>query len=246
MNEWQIALLILFAGALASFINMMAGGGSVISIGTMILLGIEPTVANATNRVGIIVATGTGSLAFKSEKFSDVKTSLILALCAIPGAIVGAFYSVSISNEMFQRLLAIVMIFILITLLIPKKKVAVENAKKSPLIYPAMFVIGFYGGFIQVGVGFLLMAAIRYLMSYDLLRVNMHKVLIVTIYNLPVLIVFILSGKVEWLYAIALSIGNAIGAWISVKLAIKKGEKMVKIVLIIAIILMATKFLIDV
>lgn len=245
MNEWLIALLIFFAGISASFINMMAGGGSMITLGLMILLGIEPTVANATNRIGIVIATGTGALAFKSEKLSDLKTSLILALCAIPGAIVGAIYSVNISNELFQRLLAIVMIFILITLLIPKKRTAVQNAKKSIFIYPAMFVIGFYGGFIQVGVGFLLMAAIRHLMSYDLIRVNMHKVLIVTIYNLPVLVVFVLSGKVQWFYAIALSIGNAIGAWISVKLAIKKGEKIVKIVLILAIILMATKFLLD-
>ncbi len=245
MPQWEMALLILLAGAAASFINMMAGGGSMITLGTMILLGIEPTVANATNRVGIVVATGTGSLAFKSEKFSDLKTSLVLAACAIPGAIVGAIYSVNISNELFQKLLAIVMIFILITLLIPKKKQKVEQAKKSVLIYPAMFAIGFYGGFIQVGVGFLIMAAIRYLMSVDLIRVNMHKVLIVTIYNLPVLLVFVLSGKVEWFYAIALSVGNAIGAWISVKLAIKKGEKVVKIVLILAIILMATKFLLD-
>lgn len=245
MPQWEMALLILLAGAVASFINMMAGGGSMITLGTMILLGIEPTVANATNRVGIVVATGTGSLAFKSEKFSDLKTSLILAACAIPGAIIGAIYSVNISNELFQKLLAFVMIFILITLLIPQKKHKIEQAKKSALIYPAMFAIGFYGGFIQVGVGFLIMAAIRYLMSVDLLRVNMHKVLIVTIYNLPVLLVFVLSGKVEWFYALALSVGNAIGAWISVKLAIKKGEKVVKIVLILAIILMATKFLLD-
>lgn len=238
--------LILFAaGAAASFINMMAGGGSMLTIGAMILLGMEPTVANATNRIGVLVGTGSGALTYRAEKFTDLKTSLILGACAIPGAIIGSIYSVKISNQLFQRLLAVVMILVLITMFIPKGKQnkTTEKLKNSWLIYPAMVLVGLYGGFIQAGVGFIIMAFLRHLMSFDLLRVNMHKVFIVVIYTVPVLVVFGLSGKISWFHAITMSLGNALGSYISVKLALKKGEKLVKVVLVIAILLMAIRFL---
>jgi uncharacterized membrane protein YfcA len=247
MNE-IINLLILFAsGAAAGFINIMAGGGSVLTIGIMILLGIEPIVANGTNRIGVITGTLAGAATYKSEKFTDIKTSFLLGIWAIPGAIAGSLFSVHISNQLFQKILSSVMIFILITLLLPQKKIGqtTERLKKSNLIYPAMLLIGFYGGFIQIGVGFILMAAFRHLMQYDLLRVNMHKTFVVLIYTLPVLIIFGMSGKINWFYAIAISVGNAAGSYFSVKLALKKGEKVVKIVLIIAILLMAIKFFIN-
>ncbi|MCG8697299.1 MAG: sulfite exporter TauE/SafE family protein [Bacteroidales bacterium] len=247
MDEIYIAFILFFAGVAASFINMMAGGGSMITIGSMIMLGIDPQVANATNRIGVLVGTGTGAAAFKSEKFTDLKTSLLLGLCAIPGAILGAIYSINITSEQFQKVLAIVMILIIITMFIPKKKR--EQSGKSInkfLIYPAMVLVGIYGGFIQVGVGFLLMAALRHLMSYDLIRVNMHKVFVVLIYTIPVLVLFGLTGKINWMLAIVMSCGNALGSWISVKLSIKKGEKFVKIVLAVAIVLMAVKLLVDI
>lgn len=245
MHEIFNALILFGAGVIASFINMMAGGGSILTIGTMILLGVEPVVANGTNRIGVLVGTGSGALTYKSEKFTDIKTSLILGLSAIPGAIVGSIYSVQISNHLFQKILAIVMIFILITMFIPKKKVQAtgEKLKKSWLIYPAMVLVGLYGGFIQVGVGFIIMAFLRHLTAFDLLRVNMHKVFIVVIYTIPVLIIFGISGKINLFYAIIVSLGNALGSYISVKIALRKGEKVVKVVLIIAIVLMATKFL---
>lgn len=247
MNEVFNALILFGAGAIASFINMMAGGGSILTIGVLILLGVEPVVANGTNRIGVLVGTGSGALTYKAEKFTDIKTSLILGLSAIPGAIIGSIYSVQISNQLFQKILAIVMIFILITMFIPKKKVQTtgEKIKNSWLIYPAMVLVGFYGGFIQVGVGFIIMAFLRHLTPFDLLRVNMHKVFIVVIYTVPVLIIFGISGKINIFYAIVMSLGNALGSYVSVKLALRKGEKVVKVALIIAIVLMAAKFLFE-
>ena len=243
MSDFWLFLILFFGGAIAGFINMMAGGGSVLTIGAMILFGIEPTVANATNRIGVLTGTLSGAAAYKSEKFTDLKTSLLLAACAIPGAIVGAIYSIRISNEQFQRALAIVMILILISMFLPKHKKSKETKVGRFAIYPSMVAVGFYGGFIQVGVGLILMAAFRHLMSYDLLRVNMHKVFVVLIYTIPVLVVFGISGKINWVLAIALSGGNAVGSWISVKLSLRKGGKFVKYVLAVAVAVMAVKFL---
>ena len=216
-----------------------------ITIGVMIMLGIEPVVANGTNRIGVLVGGASGAMAFKSEKLTDLRQSIVLGLWAVPGAIIGSLYSIEISNLLFTRILAVVMIVLLVTMFIPYKthEALIKKTTNSWFIYPAMFVVGLYGGFIQVGVGFLLMASIRHLMCYDLLRTNMHKVFVVLIYTIPVLCVFGISGKIDWWYAFIMACGNFVGARISVKLAVKKGDKVVKMILAIAIILMAAKFL---
>ncbi len=232
-----------FLGGFSSFVNVLAGGGSILVLGFMMFFGIEPAVANATNRVGVLISTGSGALAFTSEKFTDVKESLKLGAVALPGAILGAIYSVKISSELFKIILSLIMIFVVITLFLPKsKKSSIDKLTKSRIIYPVMFLVGIYGGFIQVGVGILISATLRHLHSLDLVKMNMHKVFIVFIYTIPVIIVFILSGKINWLYAVVLSAGNAVGSWITVKLAVKKGEKIVKIGMVIAVILMIGNF----
>ena len=73
-----------------------------------------------------------------------------------------------------------------------------------------MVGVGFYGGFLQVGVGFLLMASMRRLLKLDLVRVNMHKVFIVLIYTLPALLIFMYNRNVDWVYGLNLAAG---GAW---------------------------------
>ena len=106
-----------------------------------------------------------------------------------------------------------------------------------------MIGIGFYGGFIQLGVGFLLMAALSRLMRVDLVTVNMHKVSIVLIYTIPALVVFALAGKINWLYGLSLACGNATGAWWSAKISVRRGERVIRIVLVLAIGLMSVKLL---
>ena len=137
------------------------------------------------------------------------------------------------------------MIFIIITMLLPKKKSdkTVTDFTIDWKIVIAMIVVGFYGAFLQVGVGFLLMAAFQYLMNLDLIRVNMHKVFVVLVFTIPALIIFILTDNINWYYGLTLSAGNAFGGWWGAKLSVKKGEKLIKFVLIVAILIMALKLL---
>ena len=121
-----------------------------------------------------------------------------------------------ISNILFQRILGGVLIFIVFSLFFSssyKNKRSVENFRFRWLIYPTLFVIGFYGGFIQVGVGFLFMASLYHLLKLDLVRVNMHKVFIILIYTIPALIIFALSNNVNWLLGLTLAAGTSFGAW---------------------------------
>lgn len=246
MNEYLQIVLLLFVGIGAGFINVMAGGGSSITLPILIFLGLSAPAANGTNRIAILVQNISAVSSFKKEKYQDFGGSLKLALFTLPGAILGAVLAVRISDDLFQKILGIVLILVALTMIIPREKTGStdgNNSKVSWTVYAAMILVGFYGGFIQAGVGFILMFSLNKLMKLDLVFVNMHKVFIVLIYNIPVLLIFILSGNVNWKFGFALAAGNAFGAWWAVKLAVKKGDKIIKIIISIVIIFMAMKLL---
>lgn len=246
MPDILLFLLLFFVGGIAGFMNVMAGGGSALTVPVLVFMGYDPTVANGSNRIAILAETVAGVAAFKKHNHSDFPFSFKLALMTLPGAIIGAIYAVKIDDELFMRLLGIVMIFVILSLLFPKKQV-IEHAKNHRwagwLQFPVMFLIGLYGGFIQAGVGFMIMAALVHLYSMDLVKVNMHKLFIAMIFTIPAVIAFILTGNIDWFAAIALALGMAVGAWIAVKAALKKGEKVIRIVLMVALAIVAVKLL---
>lgn len=247
MNIYFEILLLFSAGVLTSFINVMAGGGSTLTLPILIFLGLDAPVANGTNRLGILSQSIFGALSFHNQKVSQIKLSVKLSLLTLPGAIIGAFYSTKIENELFEKILGIVMIGIVVTMLIPNTKVILKDKilEKLPwVIYPSMFALGFYGGFIQVGIGFLLMLTLNNILKLNLVYVNYHKVVIVLIYTIPALLIFIFTNNINWLYGICLSAGSGIGAWWAAKAAVKKGEKIIKVILIVAIIIMSYELLI--
>jgi uncharacterized protein len=238
-------LLILFGiGSLAGFLNVMAGGGSAITLPVLIFMGLDSALANGTNRVAIFIQNIFAISSFRQQNVSRFKESLMLALWTIPGAVAGAMLAVRLSDEWFQKILAIIMIGIVLSMMVSptgKKKSFVEENKNRAWIYPALLGIGFYGGFIQVGVGFLFMAALYHILRLNLVFVNMHKVFIIFIYTIPALGIFIWTGNVNWALGLSLAAGNAFGGWWSARFAVKNGEKLIRIVLSIAIIIMALK-----
>ena len=236
-------LLLLFGvGAIAGFINVNAGGGSSLTLPTLIFLGLDASVANGTNRIGLILQNIFAVTSFRKNKIFKFKTSIFLAVFTLPGAIIGAILATQISNTLFQRILGGVLILVVISMFFSRshKKDALESSR-SWFIYPALFCIGFYGGFLQVGVGFLFMAALYHLLRVNLVFVNMHKVFIILIYTIPALAVFSLTGNVNWQFGLVLAAGNALGGWWGAHAAVKGGEKVIRIILAVAITIMAGK-----
>lgn len=240
------ALLLFGVGIITGFMNVMAGGGSTITLPLLIFLGLDSSVANGTNRIGLLSQNIFGILSFKKEKVSQLKLSVKLSLLTLPGAIIGAFYATKIDDILFQKILGVVMIGIVVTMLIPNSKNYIEEKIYTKLpwaIYPAMVGLGFYGGFIQVGIGFLIMISLHRILRLSLLYVNLHKVFIIMAYTIPALLVFAITGNVNWFYGISLAAGTGVGAWWAAKFAVKKGEKVIKGMLIVAIIIMSYKLI---
>ncbi len=241
-----LSILILFGvGLVAGFMNVTAGGGSTLSLPALIFLGLDSAVANGTNRIAIMLQNLSAIYSFKQENFKQFDISLKLSLLTLPGSILGALLAIKIGDELFQKILAVIMIGIIITMIIPAKKTLAINTshKISWQTYTAMIFIGFYGGFIQVGVGFIIMAALKYLMKLNLVNTNMHKVFIVFVYTIPALLIFIISKNVNWFLGLGLAAGNMIGGWWGAKLSVKKGEKFIRMFLIVAIFIIAIKLL---
>jgi len=240
MLYWNLALLS-GVGSIAGFINVNAGGGSSLTLPALIFMGLDGVTANGTNRIALLVQNIFAVASFHKNKMSQFKTSFHLALFTLPGAVIGAIIATRISSALFERILGIVLIFIVLSMLFPHSYKNKNTGSRNWLIYPSLLVIGFYGGFIQAGVGFLFMAALYHLLRVDLIKVNMHKVFIILIYTIPALFVFMYTDHLNWKYGLALAAGNALGGWLGVHAAVKGGEKIIRIILCIAIIIMAIK-----
>ena len=263
MDVWQ-NLFLAAVGIIAGILNVLAGGGSLIVMPTMVFLGIPGAVANGTIRVAILGQNVTAIAGFRNKGFSDFRLSLSLALCALPGTFLGAFLGAKLNNVWFNRVLAIVMLGVLVSMILGKRKkkptqAALEKTtteeNHSDLETPVaqnpnsltghllMVLAGFYGGFIQAGVGFILIAIMNGVMHMDLLRTNMHKVFIVAIYTVAAIGIFAWQGKIDWITGLTLMIGMSIGGWIGSNLAVKKGEPFIRAVLYTAIVCMSIKLL---
>jgi uncharacterized membrane protein YfcA len=247
MPDFFSGALLFTVGFLSSILNVFAGGGSSITLPVLIFMGLDPATANGTNRIGILAQCFFASATFHRENHYNFRESLTLTLFTLPGAVAGALCSISIDDVWFERILGLVMIGIVLTLVLPSPGSAGSQNAPTPrrrwLTFLSMTGIGFYGGFIQVGVGFLLMAALYHILRMPLVRVNMHKVFIVFFYTIPALAVFLLTGHVEWKTGLILAGGMSVGAWFAARLALRSHNRTVRILLVVAIVVMALKLL---
>ncbi len=245
MQEVVLALV----GILAGFVNVMAGGGSLLVMPVMVMMGLPGPTANGTTRVAILAQNITATAGFRKKGYRDLKLSLSLAACAVPGAAIGALLGTRLEGVWFNRVLAGVMIAVIILMATgPKHSPAVSTARprtrgRLVLGHGLMVLAGLYGGFIQAGVGFILMAILHRVMGLDLVRVNMHKVFIVGVYTIVALAVFAARGSVLWSTGLVLAAGMALGGWIGSHVAVGKGEKLIRIVLNVALVAMAARLL---
>jgi len=241
-------IVVIVVGIVGGFVNTLAGGGSLLTLPALIFVGLPATVANGTNRVAILIQNVTAVAGFKQRGFADFKFSLGLAVPAVVGALVGAKLSVDIGDALFQKVLAAVMLLVVgLILWNPtrrwQKGQAVLSPKRRLLAIVAFFFVGLYGGFIQAGVGFIIIAALVLITGLDLVHTNSHKVFVVGVYTLAALATFALSGKVNWGIGLVLGVGNGIGGWIGSQWAVVGGEKWIKVVLAVAVVAMAAKLL---
>lgn len=243
------ALVLAAVGVVAGFLNVMAGGGSLLTVPVMVFMGLPGPMANGTNRIAILVQNFIAVITFMRKGFSDFKLSLSLAACAIPGAIVGALLGTQLHGEWFNRILALVMLAVMLIMYFDKG----SNSETDPNYQPTsaqltrahllMVGVGFWGGFIQIGVGFIIMPVLNRVLGLDLVRTNMHKVFIIATYTIVALALYASQLQVLWIVGAVLAIGNGIGGYLGAHFSVTRGAGMIRTLLNIVLIAFIIKLL---
>jgi hypothetical protein len=245
---WLTVAALIVSGIFVGFINTLAGGGTAISIAVLMMLGLPANVANGTNRIAVIFQNITSVQAFSQKKLIPWRKATLLALPTIIGSVIGAWIAVDINEAFFRKAMAVIMLVMLFFVIVKpsvwlKERTHLTEKPVSAIEILIFFLIGIYGGFIQIGVGYYLLAAIVLGSGFDLVRANAIKVWIVLLYTLAAILVFIFNKQVHWQFGLIHAIGNIIGAWIATRLAIKRGVEFVRWVIIVIILVFSADLL---
>ena len=234
-------LVLAAAGVVAGALNVVAGGGSFLTLPIMLFFGLPAAMANGTNRVGVLTQNFGGLAGFHHHGMLDWDWSLKASIPALAGAALGVWAALAMPDFAFRRVLSIAMVVVTIWSLVNRPRSpdgSVVRPPSHPIVVLGFFVVGLYGGFIQAGVGFLSLA-ITTAAGMDLVRGNAVKLLTGLLFTVLSLAVFASAGQVNWPLGIALAIGNLIGSQFGVRLAVFKGHDWLQKVVTATVILFA-------
>jgi uncharacterized protein len=227
------ALLLIAGGVASGFINTLAGGGSVVTIPILNeLVGIST--ANGTNRIAILLANLGAVAGFQRGGKVPWRRIAPLLPFAVAGAALGSWTATLVSAAALRRLFAVVLLLVALSVLVKPSRWMEERSARLPMWaqWLIFLAIGFYGGFLQVGVGFMLLGALVLGTGLDLVTGNAAKVLVIAAYTPVALLFFAGADQVDWLVGGVLSIGQVTGAYVASQLAIAKGAGWVRWVLV--------------
>jgi uncharacterized membrane protein YfcA len=246
-------LLLVVAGLAAGFLNTLAGGGSLLTLPALIFIGLDANLANGTNRVAVLLQNAMAVASFAHHRRLPGRRALTLIPAVLLGAWAGARVAVDVPAPILKSLLAAVLLLALPSVFLPEgrraRSAAPDRARRRAapdrrLWLHAVFLgIGFYGGFIQAGVGFLILGALVPLAGLDLVNANAIKVVLVLAYTAMAMPVFLAHGQVDLTAGLVLAVGNVTGAWLGSRFAVRRGARFVRWVLVAALLLSAVQLL---
>lgn len=248
MIEELLPYISILVGFLAGFINVFAGGGSLLTLPLLIFMGLPANVANGTNRIALLMQNVVATGSFKQQKVLRFKQAIFLVIPASIGSIIGAVIAVNVASDVLEKIIGIMLILMFFFILFkPEKwlKTPEEQMMVKPTFmqFAIFFAIGLYGGFIQAGIGFFLIAALVLTVGVDLVRANALKLFIVLIYNALAFVVFVINHQVDYKIGLILGIGNMLGAFVATRVAVKRGPQFARYVLLIALVISSLKLL---
>lgn len=239
-------------GMLAGYLNVIAGGGSLLAVPLLIFLGLPEGFANATSRLAILMQAGTAVAKYRSVGKLDGFLSRKLIPPTLIGAVLGAGIATHVSNALFRSILAWVMIacasvvclepFLLRRRLRewPKDAYSELPARK---VWPTMLVVGFYGGLVQAGMGYVQLAGLVFVLGIRLTEATVMKMVLVAMYTPLALGIFVAKGMVNWPFGVLLAIGQGVGGWLGASAALARGEGFIRAVLAVTVLATAAKLL---
>jgi uncharacterized membrane protein YfcA len=217
---WVEALLIIGAAALAGALNVLVGGGSLITYPTLLALGHPPVLANVSNNLGLITGNGAGVLAYRPLLAGQRSNLLALVPASLLGGLSGAILLLALPARLFTAVVPLLIALAsLLMALQPRIRAWIERRRGSrqgtrlPLLV-GVYLAGLYGGYFGAAQGVLLLALLAVGLDQDLQRLNGYKNALVLLVNGSAALVFVGFTRVDWRVAVLVAVGTAAGGWL--------------------------------
>lgn len=228
LTLWHYAAIAAL-GVAAGVINILAGGGSNLILPVLMMFGIPPDIANGSNRVGVFLQSLEGIRGFaKAGKIPPRENIVQLLIPTASGGLAGAVLAAVLPAAVLKPTLLLAMLAVAGLMLFKPHLMTAHAAAGVPLdvrrhkrAWLLLFGCGIYGGFVQAGVGLLMLPVLMGLLHYDPARANALKIICTLGFTTVALLVFLLNGQVWWLLGLTLAAGNVAGAAIGVRCALK-------------------------
>lgn len=224
-GPWHLVWLVP-VGVFAGVVNTVAGGGSFVTLAVLVWLGVPAPVANATNRVGVLAQSGAAALGFRAGAIDGGGELAAHTAVSAVGAVIGALLSLLLDPSALDRVLGVAMIALLV-LALARPTSWTEPGAPSGWRWPALLLVGVYGGFAQAGVGIVLLPTLVVLGGLDPVRANARKVLLVGAFTAPALAVYAWAGLIDWSAGAVLAVSSAIGGAIGARVTVGYGARFV-------------------
>ncbi len=228
-----IALLSV-TGFLAGGINTVAGGGSNLTLPALMMLGLPADVANGTNRISVLLQCVVGLRGYDKHETLDRPAVVPILIPTILGGVLGAFGAALMPNLYLKPVLLITILAMSLIILVRPQVIAPPpgtptlSPQDNRLAWWSLFGAGVYGGFVQAGVGFILLGALAGGLRYDLLRANALKTACALAFTAVAFVIFAFFGQIQWIPGLIVACGSMLGAHLAVKLAVRASQNAIK------------------
>ena len=224
-------ILLIASGVIVGIINTLGGGGSVITMSLFMATGMPIGIANGTNRIAVLLQNLSATVSFLRKGMLHIRSGLLLSIPAIVGNVIGAMVAMQVSETIFKICLSAVLLIILIYLILGKDKQEISGGHGLAIKwwhYIWFFIIGFYGGYIYIGLGFLIIAITVWTMNLDIITANVIKGFVIFLSTPFALAVFMYNGQVDYMVGLLHGVGNILGAVLASHWAVSWGVKFVR------------------
>ncbi|WP_270366460.1 sulfite exporter TauE/SafE family protein [Microbacterium algeriense] len=249
---WGILLLVVVAAFCAGWIDAVVGGGGLLQLPALLLIpGIAPVQALATNKLASVFGTATSSVTYYRRAKPDLRTALPMAIIALIGSFGGAAVATVLPPAAFKPIIVIALLAVaLFTAFRPQMGAATQlrfrGHKHHIMAGAAGLGIGFYDGMIGPGTGTFLVITLVALLGYDFLQASAKAKIVNLATNAGALMLFIPHGSVLWLLGGILAVANVAGSYLGSRMAISRGTTFIRVVFLVVVVALIAKLGVDV
>jgi uncharacterized membrane protein YfcA len=238
-DPWLLGLLVV-SGIASGFVNTLAGGGSLMTLPALMLLGLPADLANGSNRLSVVAQSVSGVVGFHRKGKLDTSAMGGVLLPTLIGSAIGAFIASRAPVELLEPALLATMVIVALLMAFKPSAVTGGDDEVAQSVdvkaWAGLFAAGLYGGFIQAGVGFVLLSVLGGLLRYDLVRANALKLVCTTIFGIVALAIFVQAGQVVWLPAAVLAVATVTGSQAGVRFALKVRPAVIRKIVLVCVV----------